>query len=366
MTLKFSKCFALICVTLFVSGCATPYVPPKPLQDVSDISKSQATPDFYHASGSALPFEEAWWVSFEDPILTRLIKQALNENKQLEIAEANIEIARSGLNRAELEKSYDFNSNAGLPTDRNARFGQEAATSFVGGLSARWEWDAFGRIASAIKASELSVEAAEQARQDVAVTVASETALAYLDLRGAQARLEVAQDNANIQSKSLSLLNDLLENGRATQLDVSRAEAQYRTTLGSLPQFQATIDSALNRLAVLTGISASLENQFIRMLGVENSDIPELKNTLLTGSPDGMNAKNEVQRRDDLIKAAEASRTALELAQLRFDEGLDDFLDVLEAQRTLLENEDRLTQSRLETTRLAILTYRELGGVTPL
>ena len=208
------------------------------------------------------------------------------------------------------------------------------------------------------------------------------------------------------------------------------------------------------------------------MLGVENSDIPELKNTLLTGSPDGMirrrpdirqaeteiarrlalseaerarlfptlsfdgnllavfnsdnridrlssfgfnfgpalvwegpdlrrvradialsdaqtkqayavyeqtvlqalsdvetalsNAKNEVQRRDDLIKAAEASRTALELAQLRFDEGLDDFLDVLEAQRTLLENEDRLTQSRLETTRLAILTYRELGGVTPL
>ena len=78
------------------------------------------------------------------------------------------------------------------------------------------------------------------------------------------------------------------------------------------------------------------------------------------------NAKNEVQRRDDLIKAAEASRTALELAQLRFDEGLDDFLDVLEAQRTLLENEDRLAQSRLETTRLAILTYRELGGVTPL
>jgi len=75
---------------------------------------------------------------------------------------------------------------------------------------------------------------------------------------------------------------------------------------------------------------------------------------------------NEIQRREDLIKAAKASRIALELARLRFDEGLDDFLDVLEAQRTLLDNEDRLTQSRLRTTRLAILTYRELGGITPI
>lgn len=472
MFLKSSRLFSLAIASSLITGCATPYVPAKPLQNTVELTKIEKTPDFFHESGQPLPFESEWWLNFTDPFIADLVKRALEENKQLEIAQANIEIAQAGLNRSSLEKSYDFNSNAGLPTDRNARFGQEAATSFVGGLSARWEWDAFGRIASSIKAANLSVEAARHARQDVAVTVASETALAYIDLRGAQARLQVAKDNADIQSQSLSLLQDLLNNGRATQLDVSRAEAQYRTTLASLPEFQATIDSAVNRLSVLTGQSASNAENDLRLFASTISAIPEIKSSLIAGTPEGLirrrpdirqaetdiarrlalsdveraslfptlsfdgnllavfnkdnridrlssfgfsfgpalnwegpdlrrvradisasdaqtkqayviyeqtvlqaisdvetalsDTGNEIQRREDLIKAAKASRIALELARLRFDEGLDDFLDVLEAQRTLLDNEDRLTQSRLRTTRLAILTYRELGGITPI
>ena len=71
----------------------------------------------------------------------------------------------------------------------------------------------------------------------------------------------------------------------------------------------------------------------------------------------------ERARRVDLEAAAVSAERALELARLRFDEGLDDFLDVIDAQRTLLDAQDRLEISRLATTRQAIAAYRALGGI---
>ncbi|HBF90586.1 MAG TPA: hypothetical protein DDX09_05405, partial [Hyphomonas atlantica] len=61
--------------------------------------------------------------------------------------------------------------------------------------------------------------------------------------------------------------------------------------------------------------------------------------------------------------AAASARRAIDLARLRFEEGLDDYLDVLEAQRTLLTAEDQLAESRLQSSSLAIAAYRALGGV---
>jgi multidrug efflux system outer membrane protein len=68
-------------------------------------------------------------------------------------------------------------------------------------------------------------------------------------------------------------------------------------------------------------------------------------------------------QRGDLEAAARSAARAEELARVRFSEGVDDFLDVIDAQRTLLAAEDRLEQNRIETTKRAITTYRALGGV---
>lgn len=410
-----------------------------------------------------------WWSEFDDATLVALIETALAENAQLNVAEANISIAQSILDRRRLDQSFSmsattsFDNTATLEPDNDFESGVRA------GLNAGWEYDAFGRIAATIQASELTVEAAKQARLDIAVIIASETALAYVDLRGAQARLNVARDNAEAQSKSLDLLRELLANGRATDLDVSRAEAQYRTTRAALPRFQAAIDGAQSRLAVLTGGVGSQPSDAITSLMTSKvGTIPQKSGPLMVGTPEDFlrrrpdirqaeieiarrlalsdverarlfprvsinanvfslfnlnsqanqnslgigfgpaiswegpdlrrveadiaiadaeterafaqyevavtqaltdveialsNSANELRRRDDLIKAVEAARKALGLAQLRFDEGLDDFLDVLDAQRTLLDAEDRLVENQLQTTRLTVLTYRELAGL---
>lgn len=61
-------------------------------------------------------------------------------------------------------------------------------------------------------------------------------------------------------------------------------------------------------------------------------------------------------------EAAAASATAARLARLRFEGGLVDFLQVLDAERTLLEAEDRLAQSRTEAATSLIAVYKALGG----
>ena len=409
-----------------------------------------------------------WWSGFNDPILTQLVETSLVQNRDLDVAQSNVRIAKASLARQQLESSYNTGSNIGINIGRPSAPNRDILATASGGLGASWEYDAFDRIASTIKAAELNVEATEQAKRDVAVIVSSETALAFIDLRGAQKRLQVARDNADTQAQSLELLNELLDNGRATALDVNRADAQYRTTLAQLPSFQAVIDGSLSRLAVLTGGSASQPDAFVTELRETARPIPSLDSAIALGSPADLirrrpdiraaeaeiarrlalgdvdrarlfptitlgadlsvlfgggnrldqlssfgfgigpaiswegpdlrrvradidiadaqterayavyeqtvlqalsdveialaNLVNERQRRSDLERAVVSARDALELARLRFDEGVDDFLDVLDAQRTLLDAEDRLAQNELQTTRLAILTYRELGG----
>ena len=455
-------------VAVLATGCVSVDVPDSPTRPADAVAIETVPPQFFNADGKSLPTASQWWSGFNDPILTKLIETSMLQNRDLDVAQSNIQIAQAGLARQRLETSYSTGSNLGLNIGRAAAPNRDVTATVSAGLGASWEYDAFDRIASAIKASELNVEAAEQAKRDIAVIVSSETALAFVDLRGTQKRLQVARDNAETQAQSLALLNELLDNGRATALDVNRADAQYRTTLAQLPTFQAVIDGALSRLAVLTGGSASQPDEIIADLRATARPIPSLNSAIALGSPEDLirrrpdiraaeteiarrlalgevdrarlfptitlgadlstlfgggnrldqlssfgfgigpaiqwegpdlrrvradidisdaqteraykvyeqtvlqalsdveialaNLVNERQRLADLERAVISARDAVELAQLRFDEGVDDFLDVLDAQRTLLDAEDRLAQNEVQTTRLAILTYRELGG----
>ena len=67
-------------------------------------------------------------------------------------------------------------------------------------------------------------------------------------------------------------------------------------------------------------------------------------------------------RLDRLAEAAAASERAAELARLRFEGGVADFLQVLDAQRTVLEAQDQLAQGRTEATTALVEVYRAIGG----
>ena len=66
-----------------------------------------------------------------------------------------------------------------------------------------------------------------------------------------------------------------------------------------------------------------------------------------------------------LAEAADASGTAARLARLRYENGVVDFLQVLDAERTLLQAEDTLAQGRTETATSLVVLYKALGGGWP-
>lgn len=75
------------------------------------------------------------------------------------------------------------------------------------------------------------------------------------------------------------------------------------------------------------------------------------------------NYTTERARRADLEAALASARRAYDLARLRFEQGLDSSLDVLDAQRTLLNAEDGLAVNEAEIARRAVRAYRALGGI---
>ncbi|MEM0985450.1 MAG: TolC family protein [Pseudomonadota bacterium] len=453
-----------------VSACATDPLTIAPLPQPSDEDAA-----FAGAASPALTAETPpteWWTGFGDPALTALVEQALRNSPTLRRADFDVVAAEAELRQIGLERtpstSGQVNANFSEPAGRS----EPAEWDIRGSLSASWEFDAWGRIASLIDSALATADGIEQARRDVAVTVASETALAYVDLRGAQRRLAVARQNAEAQAEGLTLIETLRDNGRGTQLDYDRAETVYRTTLASLPVFEADIDDATARLAALTGgFATESETLFSALLTEADAQVPALEGPLAVGSPaamlqrrpdvrlaeaqlasavalseavradlfpritlgatasglfrpeanfgteDGFNPGfsigpaiqwsgpdlrrvyaaidandaraqalaavyedtvltalsdaqvaisnyiNERDRRADLIAAEASAQSAFVLASRRFEEGLDDYLDVLDAQRTRLDAEDRLALSELETARRAIRAYRSLGGI---
>jgi outer membrane protein TolC len=75
-----------------------------------------------------------------------------------------------------------------------------------------------------------------------------------------------------------------------------------------------------------------------------------------------VNYRHARARLDYLVQAAAASERAAELARLRFQGGAADFLQVLDAERTLLEAQDRLAAGRTGATTALVEVYRALGG----
>jgi len=74
------------------------------------------------------------------------------------------------------------------------------------------------------------------------------------------------------------------------------------------------------------------------------------------------NFNREDERRQRLVDAAITAGDAARLARVRYDGGLDDFLDVLDAERTLLNAENQLAVSETTVALNLIAVYKALGG----
>jgi NodT family efflux transporter outer membrane factor (OMF) lipoprotein len=261
--------------------------------------------------------EASWWRGFQDERLNQLVALALANNHDLRVATARLREARALLAETSFDRYPTVTSQGSYTRQRLSE-----ARTFPGadrdielydvGFDASWELDFFGRVRRSIEASAADVGAAEANRRDVIVSLLAEVARNYFELRGTQNRLAVARRNAENQRQTLELTMALLEGGRGTELDTSRAEAQLNATLATIPPLETAIKAAMYRLGVLIGQQpTALEAEL-----AEPQPLPGLPTRVALGRPEDLLRRRPDIRVTERNLAAATARVGVETADL--------------------------------------------------
>ncbi len=418
---------------------------------------------------------ERWWSGFHDPILEGLVVRAVEGNLDLKISAARIREARAargiaaaaGLPQVRASGGYSRSKQLVARTDGiTLAQGSSAQSIFEAGFDASWEIDIFGGVRRDEEAAVAQVQAAEEAREDLLLTMVADVARNYIELRGADRQIEILDQTIESQKESLALAQARFDSGMQAELDVVRAEGLLAATVAQRPALEVVRRQATFRIGILLGrdpeallaelnapgalppappelprvlpsellsrrpdlrrserelaaatarIGVAKADLFPRFnlvgsFGRRSNDLSEFnassqfwsggffiqwpifaggrilanirvqearqeqallqyQKAVLTSLEEVENALSvhgrELRRQESLRTSVAANRRALELATERYTSGLENFLAVLDAQRSVYAAEDQLVQSQRNVAVALIAVYKALGGGWP-
>jgi len=199
-----------------------------------------------------------WWRLYRDPVLDRLVADAVAANKDLGVATARLARARALLREAGSARAPATAVGAGTtygrqPREQRAPGSDREAWTFDAGFGVAYEVDLFGRVARGVEAARGDAAAAAADLDAARIAVIAETVRAYADAGSAAERLGVAERTVALLDDGARLTAKRFEAGRASRLDLSRVVALRERQAALLPPLRAERDAALFRLATLTG-----------------------------------------------------------------------------------------------------------------
>ncbi|MGA2422170.1 MAG: efflux transporter outer membrane subunit, partial [Candidatus Acidiferrum sp.] len=241
----------LIVLAGFLAGCKVgpnyrrPAVqPPTAFRELSDNPQVQAQV----ASYADLP----WWQVFQDPQLQELIRTALRQNYDLQLATERINASRAQLvvTRSNLFPQVAGNGNfaGGKENLEQSRFNFLTLTA-----DAAFQLDLFGKLRRATEAARAELLATEDARQTVILTLVSDVASDYFALLQLDLQLEITHDTVRTQEDSVKLTNLRLQHGVATKLDVLQAQQVLDSANATVPDLERQIAQEENAISILLG-----------------------------------------------------------------------------------------------------------------
>jgi multidrug efflux system outer membrane protein len=266
---------------------------------------------------SAAQPEAAWWRAFGDPVLDGLMQTALAGNLDLRIAEGRVREARALFKDARLDQFPRITSDAGYSRSKEQTPGFGTARTDIEsadlGFDAAWEIDLFGHVRHSVEAARADAGAADADARDARVTVAAEVARNYFALRGAQARLAVARQNAGTQNETLRLTQVRFQVGNGDPVDVDSAKARLSATEATIPQLVTEEARANYRLAVLTGQRPGALNS--QLVALATAPAPLVTPLPIGEASDFLRRRPDVQAAERRL-AAETARTGVATADL--------------------------------------------------
>ena len=297
----------LLCCGLLV-GCAVgpkyhrPAVQtPTAFRDVAQDSQQQAQA----ASYADLP----WWQVFQDPRLQEIIRTALEQNYDVQLATERINAARA---QVAITRSGLFPQ---VAANANFHGGKDGATQFkfnflnlVG--DAAFQLDLFGRVRRATEAARAELLATEDARQTVILTLVSDLASDYFTLLQLDLQLQITRQTVSTQTDSVKLTKLRLDRGVATKLDVLQAQQVLDTANAQIPDLERAIAQEENAISILAG---DYPHEVTRGLPLVEQGLPP---EVPAGLPSSI-----IERRPDIREAEQiliASNAQIGVAKAQF------------------------------------------------
>lgn len=297
----------LLCCGLLV-GCAVgpkyhrPAVQtPTAFRDVAQDSQQQAQA----ASYADLP----WWQVFQDPRLQEIIRTALKQNYDVQLATERINAARA---QVAITRSGLFPQ---VAANANFHGGKDGATQFkfnflnlVG--DAAFQLDLFGRVRRATEAARAELLATEDARQTVILTLVSDLASDYFTLLQLDLQLQITRQTVSTQTDSVKLTKLRLDRGVATKLDVLQAQQVLDTANAQIPDLERAIAQEENAISILVG---DYPHEVTRGLPLVEQGLPP---EVPAGLPSSI-----IERRPDIREAEQiliASNAQIGVAKAQF------------------------------------------------
>jgi outer membrane protein, multidrug efflux system len=256
---------------------------PAAFRDLSENPQLQSQT----ASYADLP----WWQVFQDQKLQELIRTALQQNYDLQLAAERINAARAQLavTRSSLFPQVAGNAsfNGGKENLEQSRFNFLTLTA-----DAAFQLDFFGKLRRATEAARAQVLATEDARQVVVLTLVSDVANDYFTLLQLDLQLAITRGTVKTQTDSVKLTQLRLDHGVATKLDVLQAQQVLDTANAQIPDLERQIAQEEDAISILLG---NYPQDIAR-------GIPLVEQTLPPEVPDGL-PSSIIERRPDIREA---------------------------------------------------------------
>lgn len=264
-------------------------------RDATPIPFEDAPP---FSSGGSIELADAWWTSFNDPVLDERVDRALRENFTLAAAWERLRQADAIARRARSDRSISLDGTAGVErTERDD--GADDATQFSLGLEASYEVDLWGRIGSAIEAERLRAFASEADYKAAALTLSGEVATNWYTLVVARLQVQLIRSQLETNEKVLEVLERRFAVGQSGSADVLRQRQLVESTREQIMIAESLVEVLGHQQAILEGRAPQQEFVY------PESSLPRVPPPPSTGLPAGL-----LRRRPDVIGAMYTLRAA--------------------------------------------------------
>ena len=252
-----------------------------------------------------------WWQAFGDPVLTRVVDSAVDNNVDIGLAAARVAEARGQFHLAKAQALPNVVGVAGggRHRDLNPGFGiPESQTAGQAEVSISYDLDFFGRLTHASDAARAALLSSEAARDNIRLAVAASAAAGYITLRALDARLAVLRATLAARADSLKIARRRFEAGYSSELDLVQAEADYRAAAQLIPAALLAIARQEDGLSILLGVNPQQIDRGVDLDKLAFPSVPAtVPATLLRRRPDIVAAEEQLVAADRTLDSVRAA-----------------------------------------------------------